>query len=454
MKALLAALALAGASLAGAAPFSVPVERFQLPNGLRVIVSPDPAVPVVSVYLIYDVGSRSEEKGRTGFAHLFEHMMFQGSANVTRGQHFATVEANGGSLNGSTHPDYTDYFETLPSNKLATALWLESDRMRGLAITEASLNNQKEAVKEERRLRMDNQPYVAAIVETWPTIAFRNWGSSHSLIGSFEDLNAATVDDVAKFFKTYYAPNNAVLALAGNVTAAEARKLVEAYFGDIPRQPPPKRPDLAEPPGVQPRTEVVQDRLARVPAVILGFPGPVRRSPDYFALAMVDAILTAGDSSRLKLNLVKGKQSVVQYEADLGFPFSSAQDYKDPGMYAMMLRHQPKFTAAEIVDQAQEEIAKLQNEPMPSAELERVRTVLRAGRVRGMQTSLMRAQLLAQYELFDGHAELINGDLERMLAATPAQIQAVAKKYLAPDRRTVLHIVPSPQPPAAKKEAK
>jgi predicted Zn-dependent peptidase len=454
MKVILAALALAGVSLLDAAGVSVPVERFQLANGLRVIVSPDPAVPVVSVYIIYNVGARSEEKGRTGFAHLFEHMMFQGSANVPRGKHFATVEANGGTLNGSTHADYTDYFETMPSNKLATALWLESDRMRSLSITDANLTNQKEAVKQERRLRMDNQPYVAAIAEVWPSIAFRNWGSSHSLIGSFEDLNAATVDDVARFFRTYYAPNNAVMALAGNVTLAETKKLVEAYFGDIPSQPQPKHPDLAEPPGFEPRTEVYKDKLARVPGVVLGFPGPVRRSPDFYALAMVDAILTAGDSSRLQLSLVKGKQSVVQYEADLGFPFGSSQDYKDPGMYAMLLLHQPKFTATQIVDQVQEEIAKLQNDPVPAADLERVKAVLRASRLRRMQTTMTRAQLLAQHEMFDGKAELINTELERMLASTPAEIQAAARKYLTPDRRLVLQIVPAPPAPAAKKEAK
>jgi zinc protease len=238
------------------AEIRIPIEKYTLSNGMRVIISPDRSVPVVTVYLIYGVGARDEERGRTGFAHLFEHMMFQGSENAPKGMHFKLVESNGGSLNGSTHPDYTDYFEVLPSNKLALGLWLEADRMRALAINEANLDNQKEAVKQERRLSFDNQPYATAVVDRWPELAFRNWQNSHSLIGSFEDLNAATVEDVARFFRTHYAPNNAVLVIAGDVETEEARRLVEEHFGDIPPQPRPDAPDLSEPPIAEPRGDV------------------------------------------------------------------------------------------------------------------------------------------------------------------------------------------------------
>src|SRR6266581_3688116 len=308
MKILWLPLAIFAAALvATGADIKVPFEKYTLKNGMKVILSPDNSVPVVSVYVLYNVGARSEEKGRTGFAHLFEHMMFQGSANAPKGVHFHTVESNGGSLNGSTHTDYTDYFEVLPSNKLAVGLWLESDRMRSLAITEANLANQKEAVKEERRLSFDNRPYNTAIIDVWPTLAFQNWQSSHSLIGSFEDLNAASVDDVKKFFKTYYAPNNAVLCVVGDFKAPEAKKWIETYFADIQSQPQPKHPDLTEPEKFIPRQEVYKDPLARVPALIIGWPGPVRRSPDYNALVMADVLFTGGDSSRFALNLVKGK---------------------------------------------------------------------------------------------------------------------------------------------------
>src|ERR1700690_3195290 len=233
---LIALFAVTSLAMAAESDFHIPFEKYKLPNGMRVVLSRDTAVPVIALYMIYDVGSRSEEKGRTGFAHLFEHMMFEGSKNVPKGMHFATVESNGGTMNGSTHPAFTDYFEILPSNKLATGLWLESDRMRSLAINDENLKNQKEAVKQERRLNFDNQPYATAIVDVWPTLIYRNWQSSHSLIGSFEDLNASSVADVSKFFKTYYAPDNAALVIVGDLQTADAKKLIETYFGDIPSQ--------------------------------------------------------------------------------------------------------------------------------------------------------------------------------------------------------------------------
>jgi len=433
---------------------SIPIEKYKLKNGLRVILSKDNAVPVVTVYMIYDVGARSEEKGRTGFAHLFEHMMFEGSANAPKGTHFATVESNGGTLNGSTHPDFTDYYEILPSNKLATALWLESDRMRSLAINEENLKNQKEAVKQERRLSFDNQPYATAIVDVWPTLMFRNWQNSHSLIGSFEDLNASSVDDVAKFFKSNYAPDNAALVIVGDIQIPDAKKLIETYFSDIQPQPLPKRPDLAEPAGFETRTQVYKDPLARVPGVILGYPGPKRRSQDYYALHMIDAILTGGDSSRLRLNLVKGKQSVIQYEAEMGWPFASSLDYRDPEPYAMFLLYNSKFTGDQVVAQVQDEIGKLQAAPLDAKELERVKTLMRASVVRDLQGSLSRARALAQYELADGNAALINTELDAALSVTAAQIQAAARKYLTPDKRAVLQIVPAPNQSANPDEKK
>ncbi len=438
-------LLLSGSLLLNGAEVSVPIEKYTLSNGMRVILSRDKAVPVVSVYVMYGVGARSEERGRTGFAHLFEHMMFQGSSNAPKGVHFKTVESNGGNLNGSTHSDYTDYFEVLPSNKVAVGLWLESDRMRSLAITDENLTNQKEAVKQERRLSFDNQPYATAIVDHWPMLAFKNWQSYHSLIGSYEDLNAASVKDVSAFFKTYYAPNNAILVLSGDIDNAAAKKLIQTYFGDIPAQPQPKHPDLSEPPDAAPGTKVYKDPLANVPGVVTGYPGPKRRSADYYSLAMLDVLLTGGESSRFQLNLVKGKQSVVSYEANLGWPFGDASDYKDPNMYAMFFIHKPNFTGKQIVDQAQEEFAKIQKEPVDPKELARARTFLLASRLNSLQSSLTRARLLAQYELFDGKPELINTELGLYAAVTPEQIQAAAKKYLTPEKRSVLEIVPAPK---------
>jgi predicted Zn-dependent peptidase len=421
----------------------VPIDRHTLANGLRVIFSADNAVPVVAVYIVYGVGARSEERGRTGFAHLFEHMMFQGSRNAPKGAHFKLVESNGGYLNGSTHPDYTDYFEVLPSNKLALGLWLEADRMRALAINAENLDNQRDAVKQERRLSFDNQAYATAVVERWPQLAFDNWQNSHSLIGSFEDLDAATVEDVARFFKTHYAPNNAVLVVSGDIGIPEAKELVEAYFGDIPPQPPPAPPDLTEPPRTEARFEIYPDRLAKVPAVAIGYPGPLRRSVDYNALVMLDLLLTGGESSRFHQNLVKGHKSVIQYAANLGWPFSSPADYRDPGLYGIYLLYNPAFTGDQIVAQAEEEIAKVWNGGVDAEELDRARTHLRSSRIQELQSSRARASLLGRFELLDGNPDFINTELAGFLAVTGEQIQAAAKQYCDPGKRTALNILPA-----------
>lgn len=441
------AVAFAASTVLAAAPAGVeiPIEKYKLSNGLRVLLSQDNAAPVVAVYVIYGVGARSEEKGRTGFAHLFEHMMFQGSKNAPKGVHFKTVESNGGDLNGSTHPDYTDYFEVLPSNKLAVALWLESDRMRSLAITKENLDNQKEAVKQERRLNFDNQPYATAIVDVFPTVAFKNWSSSHSLIGSFEDLNAASVEDVSGFFKTHYAPNNAVLAIVGDIRIPETKRLIEQYFGNIPSQPQPKPPDLTEPEQTEPRKQTYKDPLARVPTVVIAYPGPKRRSEDFYTMLMIDVILTGGESSRLYQDLIKGKKSVISYEANLGWPFAGPTDYVDPGIYATNLTYNPQFKAAQIVQQYEAEVDALKNTPVPADELERARTYLRSSRIKELQSTMRRAALMAQYELLDGKPEYINTEIAELMKVTPERIQAAAKKYFVANKQTVFDIIPAPK---------
>jgi predicted Zn-dependent peptidase len=425
--------------------FQIPVETFRLDNGLQVVLSRDTAVPVVAIYLVFDVGSRVEVPGKTGFAHLFEHMMFQGSTNAPKGMHFQLIESNGGTMNGSTHWDYTDYYEVLPSNQLALGLWLEADRMRGLAVTQENLDNQRDAVKQERLMSFDNQPYATALLERWPEVAYRNWQNSHSLIGSFEDLDAASVEDVHTFFRTYYAPNNAVLVISGDFDAAEARQLVEEHFGDIPAQPQPKRASLEEPEPDGPVYEQVKDPLAQVPALILGYPGPARRSDDYFALVLLDIILTAGESCRLFQALVKEKQSVIQFEAALGWPFASSVDYRDPGRYSLFLLHNPAVTADEVRQQTEAEFARLAQEGVSPLELERARTMLRSSRVAQMQSSLSRAMTLGRYMLFDADPGLINTDLPRLLEVRAEEIQDLAARLFDPAKVAVLEIVPSAQ---------
>jgi zinc protease len=258
----------------------VPIEQFTLANGLRVVFSEDHSVPVVSLAVYYDVGSRNEREGRTGFAHLFEHMMFQGSENVPKAGHFQYVFNNGGTMNGTTSSERTNYYETLPASQLPLALWLESDRMRSLKVTQENLDNQREAVKEEKRLNYDNRPYSNAFLRLNELI-YRNPANAHSTIGSMEDLDDATIEDVREFFRVYYAPNNAVLALVGDFDPAEARALVEKYFASIPAQPRPAPPDVSEPPEVASGYELYRDQFAQLPALMLGWKIPPRRTPDF-----------------------------------------------------------------------------------------------------------------------------------------------------------------------------
>lgn len=423
--------------------FQISVESFTLQNGLRVVLSRDNYVPVVAIYLVFDVGSRVERPGKTGFAHLFEHMMFQGSTNAPKGMHFQLIESNGGTMNGSTHWDYTDYFEVLPSNQLALGLWLEADRMRGLAVTAENLDNQRDAVKQERLMSFDNQPYSTAVLERWPEVAYTNWQNTHSLIGSFDDLDAASVADVDAFFHTYYAPNNAVLVISGDIDLAEARELTERYFGDIPAQPQPVRAALAEPAPAAPAYSRVEDRLAQIPGLILGYPGPPRRGDDYFTLVLLDIVLTAGESSRLFQALVKEKQSVIQFEAALGWPFASSVDYREPGRYSLFLLHNPDIAAAEVRAQVEAEFERVARDGLFDDELARARIMLRSSRATQMQSCLSRAMTLGRYALFDGKPELINQDLQRLMSVSAEEIQHLARRLFVPERIAVLEIVPA-----------
>lgn len=422
--------------------FRIPFERFTLPNGLRVVLSRDTSVPVVAIYLLFDVGSRVEVEGKTGFAHLFEHMMFQGSENAPKGMHFQWIESNGGTMNGSTHWDYTDYFEVLPSTQLALGLWLEADRMRGLAVTQENLDNQRDAVKQERLMSFDNQPYATALLERWPEVAYRNWQNSHSLIGSFEDLDAASVDDVHTFFRTYYAPNNAVLTISGDFDPAEARRLVEDYFGDIPAQPQPARRSLLEPEQTESSWHAVDDPLAQVPALVLGYPGPPRRSDDYYTLVLLDMVLTAGESCRLFQALVKEKQSVIQFEAALGWPFASTMDYRDPGRYSLFFLHNPACPPEELRAQVEAEFARLASEGVTEDEMQRARAMLRSSRVAQMQSCLSRGMTLGRYELFDGDPGLVNEDLHRLLRVEPREIQDLAARLFQRQHQAAMEVRP------------
>jgi predicted Zn-dependent peptidase len=411
------------------------IEQFTLSNGLRVILSPDNSVPVVSIAVYYDVGSRNEKYGRTGFAHLFEHMMFQGSENVPKAAHFQHIFNAGGTMNGTTSTERTNYYETLPANHLPLALWLESDRMRSLKVTQENLDNQRQAVQEEKRLRYDNQPYVNAFLRINELI-FKNPANAHSTIGSMEDLDAATIDDVQEFFRIYYAPNNAVLTISGDFDQQEALALVKQYFESIPSQPTPPGVDVSEPDEVAQTWETFYDKLAPSPAFVLGWKIPPRRTPEYYALALAGDLLFEGDSSRLYQKLVKGDESVVSIQGGV-------DERRGPSAWYIFALPKPGQEVATIREQIFSEIKDLATAGPSAEEMEKLRNSLSNDAVRGRQSSMYRAQRIAEYALYDGDPQLFDSELGIYLAITAEQIKAAVNRFLNIENRVVLDIIPA-----------
>jgi zinc protease len=428
---------------------TAPKIQFQdvkLKNGLRVILSEDHSAPVYAIALTYNVGSRNEVKGRTGFAHLFEHMMFQGSQNVGKGEHMLLVEENGGTMNGSTNKDQTNYFESLPANQLDLGLFLESDRMRSLAVTQANLDNQRNAVQEERRLRMDNQPYGKTF-EVVDSTAYDNFAYKHSVIGSMEDLNAASVDDVAKFFKTYYAPNNAILTLVGDFDSKVALAKVRKYFEDIPAQPQPPQPDMTEPVQTAERRATIEDAFAQFPRLNIAYKGPRGNTPDAYALDMLCDIIGGGQSSRLYQKLVKEKQLAMI--VNMGF-----NDSRGPGLIHVIVQPAPGKDMAEIEKVIYEELDAVKKEPPTKEEMAKVLAGNRTQMAQRMQTSMMRAMQLGTDTVWYNDPNLINTRIQKYEAVTPADLVRVANTYFKDTNRTVVTTLPKPKAAAAAQASK
>jgi predicted Zn-dependent peptidase len=423
-----------------------PVIKFtdvKLKNGLRVIISEDHTAPTVSVAVNYFVGSADEKARRTGFAHLFEHMMFKGSENVGPGEHPALIFTNGGSMNGTTNQDRTLYYETVPANQLELAIFLEADRMKSLDINKANLDNQKGAVQEERRLRMDNQPYGKTF-ERIGEQAYDNPAYKHSVIGSMEDLSAASVDDVATFFKTYYAPNNAVLSIVGDVDTKKTMALIEKYFGTIARQPDPKRPDLTEPPHTAERRSTIDDPLARLPRIDIAWIVPPAQSPDSAALDVLSDVLSTGRSSRIYQSLVREKQLATSAGA-------FAADSKGPGLFSASATIAPGKKPEEVETALYEEIEKIKNGPIADWEIEKAHNSARRSQAAQATSSLTRAIQLGEYAMFYNNPNLINTRTDQILKVTTADVQRVAKKYLTKENRSVVITVPKAAAPQGAK---
>lgn len=412
-----------------------PLEEFTLTNGLRVVLSPDPSIPVVSIAVYYDVGSRNEREGRTGFAHLFEHMMFQGSENVPKAAHFQYIFNAGGTMNGTTSTERTNYFETLPANYLPLAFWLESDRMRSLKVTQENLDNQRNAVQEEKRLRYDNQPYVNAFLRMNELI-FKNPANAHSTIGSMEDLDAATIEDIREFFRIYYAPNNAVLTVVGDFENGQARELIDKYFSNIPAQPAPPSVDVSEPDGVAMREETYHDPLAPAPAFVLGWKVPERRTPEFYALSLGGTLLFDGDSSRLYQQLVKGDESVVSIEGGI-------DERRGPSAFYIFALPKPGMEVTTIRQKIFDEIKRLATEGPSEQEMEKLRNSLSNDAVRGRQSTMYRAQRLAEFALYDSDPKLFDSELDHYLQVSAHNIKDAMSRFIDVEERVVLDIVPA-----------
>jgi zinc protease len=420
---------------------SFDLHHVTLSNGLRVVLAPDRSAPVVGIAVLYDVGIRSEPEGRTGFAHLFEHLMFQGSANLEKLEHFRYVQSSGGMFNGSTHFDYTNYFEALPSNALERGLFLEADRMLSPRITEENLANQIAVVKEEIRVNVLNRPYGGFPWLELPPVLFETFPNAHNGYGGFVDLESATVEDATDFFHRYYAPANAVLAVAGDLDVDQTVDLIEKHFGGIPKRRRPVRPDFGEPPLTSERRAVTTDAHAPIPAVALGYrvPDPVAQLDEHLAGVLLSEILTEGDASRLQRRLVHRDRVVTDVSAYLG-EFGDPFDERDPTAFTITAHYPNPESLERILAAVDEELARVAADGLQPGELDRVRTRTVSVLFREMDAVLSRALEFAKFELIFGRAELISELPDRLTAVTGADVQAAAAA-LSPERRAVVELI-------------
>ena len=418
------------------------LHRETLANGLRVVLAPDRSAPVVAVSLHYDVGFRSEPQGRTGFAHLFEHLMFQGSESLEKFAHFRHVQSSGGIFNGSTHQDYTDYFEVLPAAALERALFLEADRMRALRLTEDNLRNQVAVVKEEIRLNVLNRPYGGFPWITLPPVLFETFPNAHNGYGDFTELEAATVDDCAAFFDAYYAPGNAVLTVAGDLDVATVLDLVHRHFGDVPSRPTPDCPAFGEPAPDRERRQEQRDRLVPLPALAVGYrlPDPVGDLEGYLAHEVLAAVLSDGDSSRLEQRLVHTDELVTDISAGCGL-MGAPLDARDPDTFTITAIHPASVGADRVLAAVGEEIARLAADGPERDELDRITARWAASLFREHDRLVSRTLAVGALELLHGRGELVAELPAKVAAITRAQVAAAAGR-LSTDSRAVLIIEP------------
>ncbi|MBT8300685.1 MAG: insulinase family protein [Maribacter sp.] len=422
--------------------FQVPVEYYKLDNGLKVILSQDKTAPTAIIAVYYNIGFRLEPKDRTGFAHLFEHMMFQGSKNLGKMEFVKLVQQNGGVLNGSTRFDFTNYFEIVPSHKLETMIWAEADRMRGLDITQDNLTNQQGVVKNEVKVNVLNQPYGGFPWLDMPQYANSNWYNAHNFYGDLEDLDNANLEDVASFFKTYYAPNNAAISIVGDFEAADAKKWIEKYFGDIPSAELPPQPDISEPKQETEKEFVKNDSLANKPAIALAYHMPQRNTPEYYAMGLLDQILVQGDNSLMAQKLEKEKGYTSDLAGGINY-LGNMFNYKGPMLWMYDFTYDDEDARDEILNSIDEVMSELP-EKITQESIDKAIIKIRSQLYDdlGGTFGLGRADLLCSFALFDDDPQRINTLEEEFKKITPEIVQKTISGYLNKSNRTILTVNP------------
>jgi predicted Zn-dependent peptidase len=434
---------------AAAAKLQVPVEYYRLQNGLRVVLSHEPSVPTATIAMYYHIGFRIEPRDRTGFAHLFEHLMFQETTNLAKGEADRIVSGNGGVSNGSTRFDFTNYFQVVPSHVVEPVLWIEADRMRGLVLSEASMRNQKDVVKNEVRVNVLNRPYGGFPWLDLPQHANTNWYNAHNFYGELKDIEAAQIDDVRKFYDTYYVPSNAVLVVAGDFDPAQVRAWIEKYFGSIPARAEPAKPDVSEPRQEQEKRVQRTDPLAPRPAVAYGWHVPPRNTPEWYAFGVLDQVLLQGEDSRLWQRIVQEKGYSDSIDGGINL-LGNMFNYEGPMLWSAYLIHDAAVPEATITAEIDTVIADLQREPITRDELERALTKVRSSLydVAGSPTRFGLVDLLASFALFDDDPARINRIDDELRKVTPELVMQTAREYLRPTNRTVLTVLPGRAAPA------
>jgi zinc protease len=422
---------------------SIPVDYYKLPNGLRVVLSEDHGVPLATVGVYYNIGFRLEPKERTGFAHLFEHLMFQGSKNLPKGEFFKTVEGLGGQLNGSTRFDFTNYYEAFPANALETMLWAEADRMRSLDITQENLVNQQGVVKEEVKVNVLNQPYGGFPWLQLPQVANENWYNAHNFYGDLQHIDAATLEEARAFFDTYYAPGNAVLVIVGDFDPAQAKRWIRQYFESIPARSVPASPDISEPKQLAEKRVKQTDPLAPRPALAIGYHVPARWTPEHFAFGLIDEILLQGTASRLHRDLVQRRGYTDDISGGINL-LGNMFNYSGPMLWSAALLHDPATSADQVLAAIDENIERIRSEPVTVEELDRARRKIRADLydLIGSSTRTGLVDLLACFALFDDDPNRINTMESEFAKVTPELVRKTAQEYLRRQNRTVLVIEP------------